>query len=359
MRLELIVMAIVLWCGSGQAQTVEAPGAPDSTRPAARVAGKRPALPSPRVSGYVQIHYRYARATGADSLVDNDDFRVQRVRFGLQGDLSPRVSYDVEIDPRAPAIAGVLRDAFVTLRVVPRHALRIGQQKTVFGYENRESSTDLYAVNRSEVSDALSRGRTLRDIGVGLIGNVKVGKGLRLEDAISVVNGAGMNVQADDTGRENVWGRIGLRYRNDPRDVVTRLGISGGAGDMIDTGNDPLDPADDFRLVFVRRGVDVEIDHPRFFASAEYVSGKDENRVTGETDEPSGFYVNLVGKIARRMGPIVRYDKLADTFKRWTVGAFLGQPSETVRAMVNYEYRKAKDSVRADDKLYLWLQVRY
>lgn len=359
MRNAMGVIAIMLWCSTSTARTVGAAGAVDSTKAMARTAGKRPPLAAPKVSGYIQIHYRQAFATGVDSLVDNNDFRVQRVRIGVHGEISPKVGYDIEIDPRAPEITGVLRDAYVTLRHLPRHEVRIGQQKTQFGYENRESSTDLFAVNRAELSDAISRGQTLRDIGVGLIGNVKLGKGLRLEDAITVVNGAGMNVQADDTPRKNIWGRLGLRYRNDARDIVARLGASGGSGDFIDPGDDPLDSADDFRVVFARTGADVELDCRAFFFSAEYASARDENKLTAELDEPKGFYVNLAGKIANRFGPIVRYDEFDDVFKRWTLGAYVGLPSEPLRTMVNYEIRKAKDGVRSDDKLYLWMQVRF
>ena len=359
MRGTRILVALIVGCGSLISTLAGAAAPADSARVRAGLAARRPALPPPQVSGYVQIHFRHAFPTGTDSLVDNDDFRVQRVRIALKGDLSPRVSYEVEVDPRAPDITGVLRDAHVTLHYLPRHDLRIGQQKTAFGYENRESSTDLYHVNRAELSDAISRGSTLRDIGVGLMGNWKLGRGFRIEDAITVVNGAGMNVQADDTPRKNVWARAGLRYRNDARDAVVRLGTSIGTGDFLELGDDLIDPADDFRVGFDRRGYDFELDHPRFALAAEYASSKDENQVTHEVDEPIGYYVSAVAKFSRGFGPTLRYDVLDDSFKRWTLGAFAGLPAAPLRAFVNYERREIKDGVRGDDKLYLWMQVRF
>ena len=310
------------------------------------------------VFGYVQVHYRMAFKTGDDSIVDNDNFRVQRVRIGVKGDLSPKVSYDVEFDPRAPDITSVLRDAYLSLHVIDRHEIRIGQQKTQFGYENRVSSSDLFVVNRAEVSDALSRGVTLRDIGVGIIGNLKLGKGTRLEDAFTLVNGAGMNVQGDDTPTKNGWGRLGLRFRNDRADRTTRVGVSGGVGDMIET-NDPLDPLDDVRIVFNRWGVDVEHDNHLAFIAAEYVSGHQTDKSTGETDEPVGYYVSVAGKTKWRAGPIVRLDDFDDDWHRWTFGGYYGLPSEKLRFLVNYEYRQRKDIVRGDDKLYFWTQVRF
>jgi hypothetical protein len=344
--------------GVSRAQT----GEPDSSGVASTTrdsTAKIKTVRGPKVYGYIQVHYRMAFNTGDDSLVDNDDFRVQRARLGVKGDLSSKVGYDLEIDPRSPTIATVLRDAFITLHLVAHQEIRIGQQKTQFGYENRVSSSDLYFVNRAEVSDNLSRGVTLRDIGLGLIGHRGLGEGFRFEDAFTVVNGAGANVQADDTPSKNGWGRLGLRWRNHGATRTFWLGASGGVGDMIDTGDDPLDPSDDFRIVFNRWGVDMELDHPLAFIAAEYVSGHQVDKSTGETDEPVGWYVELVGMPRWRAGPLLRVDDFDDDFHRYTVGAYWGLPSEKLRFLVNYEYRLRKDGVRGDDKLYFWTQVRY
>ncbi len=332
-----------------------------STSTLTRAKGGKDAIDSlrgPTVGGYIQVHYRQAYATGADPVVDNDDFRVQRVRIGIEGDVSRWLSYDLEMDPRAPEVTGLLRDAYVTLKLIPRHKLRIGQQKQQFGYENPESSTRLFTVNRAEVSDALSRGVNLRDIGLGLIGNLKLGDGWRIEDAMTVSNGAGMNVQADDTPAKNVWGRLGLRYKPDASNLHARLGVSGGAGDYIDRG-DPALPLDDTTLIFRRLGADLEADHRYFFLAAEYVLGWDEVKATRETDEPFGYYVTLVAKTPWRLGPLLRYDGLGEDFTRWTFGAFWGLPDEPVRVLLNYELRQLRDGVRADDKAYAWLQVKF
>ena len=72
------------------------------------------------------------------------------------------------------------------------------------------------------------------------------------------------------------------------------------------------------------------------FLNAEYVFGWDENVTAGETDEPRGYYVQLVGKTPWRVGPSVRYDSLASEFRRWTFGAYYGLPGAPLRLMVNY-----------------------
>lgn len=362
-RTTALALASVLVCGgAAYAQTEPEPVPQESPGPdATEKKTKKAKRPTPVVFGYIQTFYRHARDTSGDGIVDAPNFRVQRVRVGVKGDVFPWLSYDVEIDPRAPEIGGVLRDAFIAFKFIPDHQLRVGQQKTQFGYENRESSSELFAVNRTELSDSLSRGVNLRDIGVGLIGHRDLGGGWRFEDAITLVNGAGFNVQADNTRRKNVWGRLGLRYRKSPGDMTVRLGASGATGDQMNEGADEFDPEDDVREDFRRLGGDVQIDHRRFFVSAEYVRGTNENPLTGESDEAHGYYVNVVGKTRWRVGPMVRLDTdtVSDEFRRWTFGAFYGLPKEAFRVMVNYEWRELRDGERVDDKFYVWTQVRF
>lgn len=352
------------------ARGVDAAGAP---KPAKQ---KKDKSNEPELYGFAQVFFREAFDTSDDGVSDNANFRMQRVRLGIRGNINSWASYEVEIDPRAPEVSGILRDAYVRLNVIPDHQIRIGQQKTQFGYENPESSSELFAVNRTEVSDNLSRGLTLRDIGVGLIGHIDINDTWRFEDAVTIVNGAGLNVQADDTSKKNIWGRIGLRHRTG-RDSWERLGISGGTGDFIDT-DEPTDPADDLLVDFDRIGIDLEVDREWFFLSAEYVMGVDRTRGVGIADpdepppepiepertEPDGYYINLVGKTPWHVGPIVRYDAFNDVFARWTVGAYYGEPKDKIRVMLNYEYREKfenndGDVGRGDDKLYLWMQVRF
>ena len=331
---------------------------------------KRDKSKGPEVFGYVQFFFREAFDTSNDGVSDPSNARVQRARIGVQGDINSWASYQVEIDPRAPEVSGILRDAYVDLKVIPNQKIRVGQQKTTFGYENLVSSSELFAVNRTEVADILSRGINLRDIGVGLRGNVDLNNTWQFEDDFTIVNGAGINQQNDNTSKKNLWGRIGVRHRLG-KHSWQRIGISGGRGDLFDIG-DPADPTDDALINFDRIGIDFEMDHEWFLLSAEYVQGHNTLVIEGgiPVDSPvkeklDGYYVNLVGKAHGGMwGPIVRYDAFNNVFARWTVGAYWGKPKDKIRAMLNYEYREKFESIagnvgRGDDKLYLWMQVRF
>ena len=328
---------------------------PDTALPDSLVR-RRDRKRSVRVSGYVQVFYKGRREASGDGITEPGVFRDQRVRISFDGKVNKHVGYDVEIDPRAPEITGVLRDAFITLDYVPRHEIRVGQQKTTFGWENSISSSKLFFVNRAELSDNLSRGINLRDIGLGLEGSLPLSRRFRLEDAVTLVNGAGSNVQADNTSRKNLWGRVGLRYRDSS--LTVRVGASGASGDQFEAADPGPPPQDAVTLEFTRFGTDIQIDHRLAFVSAEYVSSSDKVVDSGDPSERrAGYFGLLAVKTRWHAGPVFRYDVLED-FNRVTAGAYVGLPANDVSLLLNYEVFR-DDLGKHDDRYYARLQVRF
>lgn len=317
---------------------------------------RTPRYPTLKVSGFVQVFHKVRFDDDGSGTTEPALMRVQRARITFQGAVNRHVRYEMDIDPRAPELAGILRDAYISLDYIPHHSLRIGQQKTLFGYENPISSSRLFVVNRAEISDNLSRGINLRDTGIGLVGSYDLSKHLRLEDAFTIVNGAGLNVQADSTHRKNVWGRLGLRYRRD--DVTLRFGASAGSGDVQEPEDPgpPVEPA--FLYTFTRLGTDVVLDHPRAFFAAEYVMGQNTMAPPlGERERLAGYYLLAAGKTRWNLGPIVRYDVFED-FQRVTLGAYVGRPTDDVSLLFNYEVFRDETGPH-DHRVYLRLQTRF
>ena len=313
--------------------------------------------PKVDVGGFIQMFYKTRLEKNGDGKLEPDVFRVHRVRIQFTGMVSPRVGYQVEVDPRSPEIAGVLRDAFVSLDVLPHQQLLVGQQKTAFGYENETSSSKLFTVNRTELSESLGRGINLRDIGIGITGFVRLAKGLRLEDHVTLVNGSGLSVQADSTARKNLWGRVGLRYKTG--DLTLRLGVSGATGDQQFDDSTAAGGLVFFTSDITRLGMDIQIDHPRVLFVTEYARGNDKAPAThpDASGTTSGYYALLVGKTSRNIGPLVRYDVL-EGFQRLTAGGYYGLPASPVSLLFNYE-QVTDDTGRHDDKFLLRLQVRF
>lgn len=143
----------------------------------------------PKINGVIQAHYLAKFNTNGDTIRDPGGFRILRARFMAKGKVANKVTYELLVDARPPEPRCFLRDAFIGLHHIKDHEVRIGQQKAQFGWENRQSITDLYTVNRAEMSDGVSRGENLRDIGIGIIGHIKLTDRLRIEDAVTFTNG--------------------------------------------------------------------------------------------------------------------------------------------------------------------------
>ena len=317
---------------------------------------KKASKPKVEVSGYLQVFYKGRRDVNGDG-TEADLFRVQRARISFTGEINSHVKNEIDMDPRAPEVGTILRDAFVSVDYIPNHELRIGQQKTLFGYENPISSSRLFTVNRSEVSDNLSRGVNLRDLGVGLVGSSQLSDRFRIEDAITLVNGSGLNVQADSTHRKNIWGRIGGRYRNGG--LTARFGVSGARGDQQEAADSGPPAVSPFTFTFTRVGTDVTVDHSRAFFAAEYVTGEDKAPASQPDagGSRSGYYALIAAKTRWRAGPLLRYDALED-YRRWTIGGYAGLPSDDVSVLLNYEVFQ-DDLGKHDDRYYMRLQIRF
>ena len=313
---------------------------------------------TPKITGVIQVHYLNEFNTNGDTLRDPDGFRVLRARLTAKGKISKKISYELMIDPRAPEMGGIMRDAFLAFDVLKNHTVRVGQQKTQFGWENRESSTELYTVNRAEMSDGLSRGETLRDIGVGILGEIKLSKHLRIEDAFTFTNGTASTVSGpyDFNGKKALWGRAGLHYKKD--NLHVRWGTSIGLGGLRRLGDNLMDPADDIYTVISAFGTDIQVENDYFFLAGEYGFGKETASDT-LVAEPTGYQVLLAVKTKWRAGPLVRYDTFEDEWKVLTCGAYYGQPKDRFRILVNYVFRGKVLDVpgRHDDRLYVQMQI--
>ena len=312
----------------------------------------------PQISGVIQAHFLEEFNTNGDTIRDPDGFRILRARLTAKGKVAKGVSYVLMVDARPPEPRGFLRDAYISFSQLKGHEIRVGQQKTQFGWENRQSITDLYTVNRAEMSDAVSRGENLRDIGVGIIGHITLNKKWRVEDAVTYTNGTRSNVAGpyDFNTKKALWGRVGLRYKKE--DVMINVGGSFGTGGIRYLYDDVLDPSDDVYATFHRLGMDVQAESKRFFFAAEYGAGTDMVKDTLFND-PKGYQALLLVKTKWKIGPLARYDAYQDEWSVWTFGAYYGEKNAPLRVLVNYMVRSGITDVPQghDDRLYIQMQV--
>jgi hypothetical protein len=280
---------------------------------------------------------------------------VPRARVAVKGRITPGVRFQIEGDLTEPMHP--LKDGYLSLEMIPRHRIRIGQQKTPFGWEQRQSAVRLLVVRRAEVTRALARGPDPRDIGVQVLGDWDLPAGLGLHYAVALVNGAGANVIEDDTPRKNLWGRAGMSWISPGRAVVIAAGGSYANGDRLgeaDPGATPL------AFVFHRIGADLEIETPYVAGVAEYIFGIDHR--TLDTVHAGGYYVLLWGRTPWNAAPIVRYqaydpdlDAAGERISRFTVGGYYDLLPVRARLLVNYDIDLSID--RRDNGLFVQAQV--
>ena len=314
-----------------------------------------------KISGVIQVHYLNEFNTNGDSIRDPDGFRILRTRLTAEGDINKYISYQVMIDPRAPEQGGILRDAYLEFHAIKNQSIRVGQQKTQFGWENRQSSTELFTVNRAEMSDAVSRGENLRDIGIGLLGHIPMKGNVRFENAVTFTNGTRSNIRGpyDFNTKKALWGRLGVRYKEN--DLTARLGGSFGTGGLRYLGDNIEDAGDDIYVDFRRIGTDLQIDHRRFFFAAEYAKGTDNTSDTLYA-EPLGYQAQIAIKTKWNMGPFIRYDaSIEDDWQVLTLGAYYGKPKDKFRIIINYLFRgQVKDVPQGhDDRFYVQMQIKF
>jgi hypothetical protein len=313
-----------------------------------------------KISGVIQFHYLNEFNTKGDRNRDPDGFRILRARLTANGDLNKFISYELMIDPRSPELGGLMRNAFMEFHIVKNQSIRVGLQKTQFGWENNQSSTELFTVNRAEMSDGVSRGENLRDIGIGILGHIKLSSNFRIENAVTFTNGTRSNITGpyDFNSKKAIWGRIGIRYKND--DYTARLGGSFGLGGLRRLGDLADDTSDDIYVDFKRIGADIQIDHRHFFLAAEYAMGTDRLKDT-LYDDPAGYQIMIALKTRWKAGPLARYDTYQDEWKVPTFGLYYGLPKDKFRLLINYILRgNITDQPGGhDDRLYIQTQVRF
>lgn len=351
----------------GAATPATAPAASAPTAPAAAAAPKpeEKKAAAVKISGFFWGRYTQnvdqdgapaARTGSGATATTATGFSIPRARVRASGDVAPGIGFVIEGDFNA-STTSIVTDGFARVTLLPRTELRIGQQKTQFGYEEPETDQALLVINRALVSDALARGNgNSRDIGVGALGSLPVFAGLQLDWAGTLVNGAGP-AKADDAiaPQKDFWGRVGPTLAFGRNKL--KVGASFARG--FDVGTSTTTP-NGYRYLFRRYGVDVQLDTPWAFAVAEYVRG-DDHLAPGTVDRAGG-YLLAYGKTPWQVGPVARaeyYDPNDDVHgdhrHRYTFGAYYDYRPRNARLLLNYELDDS--ATRRDDALYAQVQV--
>jgi phosphate-selective porin len=303
-----------------------------------------------KVVGYIQPQFVWTNI--GDEANEVMTFNFFRARLGVLGNIPYDFSYYF-YGEYSPTIGGpALLDAFITYKGFGDIAkLSIGQFKSPFSLEQIQPCYALYTIERSRVVNILAG--PIRDMGFMVYG--------KYEDLLNyrfgIMNGSGMNVNDNNTGKDYV-GR-----------AVINLGDFHVGGNFR-YGKMNLNNAD----TKTRLGAELQYDNETLLVQAEYIWGDDPGEImqggcggTIRTDPGQKFgYYGMVVYRLDAFWPVVKYefyDKSVDiddnNYSTITLG-FSYFFNDWTRAQLNYMVNDDQANPDADnDALILQFQVKF
>jgi len=320
------------------------------------------------IVGFVQPQFEYypSSCDARDYLDSYNTFSFFRARLGVVGEVPYDISYYfvMEFGPFMAGEPPYMLDAFITYTRYPFANISLGQFKYPFSMERNTSCSGLHTVMRSMVVDNLVLDR---DMGVLALGTITEG----LDYRFAVMNGAGLNTEDDNNGKDIV-GR--LIYT--PVEYLTLGGgFASGNSQAVDGDGDVVKGEPDFTSK--RYGGDFEFRYADFLAQGEYIYGKDDGGswegggcsgdpvfVLGSV-ERDGFFITALYTTKWNLEPVFKYERWdpdtkteEDMEHAYTFGLNYFM-NDWTRLQINY-VRKIEDYTPAleNDVMYVQMQVK-
>lgn len=165
-----------------------------------------------RISGFIQPFAETKMLLGAEEEDLATRFRMRRLRLRLEGNTAnDRFSYRFQADlsgtgEELEGSSNFLLDAYVSYNITNRLKASFGQRATYT--DNRELFMNSYSLQLVERSRLTSAFATIREFGLFVEGNFRMGGGQYLKPYFVLTNGDGLNVLGRDRGGLKVGGRI-------------------------------------------------------------------------------------------------------------------------------------------------------
>jgi hypothetical protein len=302
-----------------------------------------------KITGYIQNRYR------SDSAPDGKkEFLVRRVRTNVQGDISPRTFYRIELQADAKekgygtGSKVQLRTAYIEQKLNPVSRVRFGQTVIPFGYELEESVPNLWTGERSLWMDRLFPDQ--RDIGV----HYQWAKDKQSPSVdLGLFNGTIINA-SENNARKDPMVRVKVPFTIGNYD-------NGSVAVSYYDGRNGVGPKAYNRK---RLGAGSQGTYGPWAYLAEYVTGEDANA------DVIGWYAQLGHQVGKSDLLFVKYDmydentnKTHDEFKRWNAGYYHDIDPRNRLTLV-YEWRNVGEKFSERSKwdgnaAYFQWQIKY
>ncbi len=237
----------------------------------------------PKISGYLQTGYQWS--DGGTST-----FFIKRARLNLQGNITKKLDYRLQIEFAKPQIV----DIFVRFKPYNQFNIQVGQFKVPFSIDNptytplRLEAIEYPLVIQKLVglSDVCGYKNTGRDLGAMVYGGFVKRDGYNIINySVGVFNGAEINSK-DDNKSKDISGRFDIK--------PTKNLLLSGSYYWGELGKEYQERT--------RWGVGAAYDCARFVLRGEYLQG-----TTGDV-KSEGWYAVAGYYVTPKFMPVVRYD---------------------------------------------------
>jgi len=292
--------------------------------------------PTAVVTGYVQAQ---AESTNGN---DTSRFLLRRVRLGVKGDITEKISYTI-LNEFTATTSG-LRDAFITYTKGGNSPLyRFGQFKTSYSFEQIHPDEMLPLIERAIVVDELATNHD-RDMGFAIMspyqGSFSKATPTTLAYSLALMNGAGRN-QSTAKATKLLSARILFTpTANHPiADGHLSFGFSMRQGSVTNLGGSTGGAALAERE---RYGFEAGYVSPRWRVQGEYLFGNDLNAAGSATLKRDGYYLTVGRHLRAPVEVLLRYegyspDSTLPSIHRTTLGVAY-EVSKNAAWFLGYEF---------------------
>lgn len=334
-----------------------------------------------KLSGFLQIQGEFGRRGDVRYSSDSDRILMRRARLSALGHVRKDLEFKFELDlsgslPEASGLRAQMTDGYAQWTYNEQLAVRGGQFKTPYGYEQLASDPRIYTIERTLGNDRLTLGR---QVGVQASGEVLT---KRLAYAVGAFNGTPSNQSGNDAEQFLAAGRLAaIPWQGELAGQKGRWAVGGGgftehnshlSGQPVEFGFDATGgTVDDNIFVGDRTGfaVDSQARLGRAEVWAEFLNVRlkpDNDDPLDELEAAAWYVQGTFFVVQKRLQAVVKYDRYDpnakaddDDTRTCTVGANALIKGDEFKVMLDYLIVTGPGIIGSDDKVLVRWQVMF
>jgi phosphate-selective porin OprO/OprP len=311
-------------------------------------------------------HAQFEAGTAPDSRYTgiNNRFVLRRARLFATGTYAENISFKIESDfgnnsiSNKTGLSGQLTDAYISWTQHPEASFRLGQFKTPFGYEQLQSDTKIYTIERSLPNDRITIGRQVGAMMYGDVANKSVGY------SVAAFNGTGTNTSINDNQKFLWVGRVtGVVIDTKSGDNKVKLTAGLNYFSTLDKANTTLATTLNGRRL--GSGADVQFVYGPAEIQAEWL-GAESHPLTGTVTKGTGWALLGAYSFTPKWQGVARFEEYDSntatpntTTNVWTFGINYLLKGDDLKLSLDYLSGKQSSPTPHGDRVIARMQIMF